>query len=129
LINRHHKFFYKIKKDKKTGSEEMQKFGLDKGIAGTAVATGEVTFSEHTQLDVRFIKSVDDPKGTGISMAHQIVCVPVFTSNDFSMVGRGSLSNYPRMVISLINKIPEIIDPKIMVTLPQPTQELLKKNA
>jgi uncharacterized protein YigA (DUF484 family) len=70
LINRHHKFFYKIKKDKKTGSEEMKKFSLDKGLVGTAVATGETIYSEHTQLDVRFVKSVDDPKGTGISLAH-----------------------------------------------------------
>jgi hypothetical protein len=48
LINRHHKFFYKIKKDKKNGSEEMAKYGLDLGIVGTTVATGEVVFSEHT---------------------------------------------------------------------------------
>ena len=91
LVNRYQKFFFKIQKDKATGSEEYVKYEMQQGLAGYAAACGNSVLSEHVANDVRFVKAVDDPKGTAAAPPLQILTVPVFARNDHLYIAKGAL--------------------------------------
>ena len=46
LVNRMHKFFFKIKKDKKTKDINLIKYEMQQGLAGHAAASGQNLLSE-----------------------------------------------------------------------------------
>ena len=99
LVHRFKKFIYRIVIDEKTGSEEMQKFDFDSGLAGFVTVAGHCVFSEHTRNDARFMREIDDPQGIGNKTTRQVVSCPIFTKTDVIATSGKGLANYPRAVI------------------------------
>ena len=99
LVNRFHKFFFKIKKDKKTKTSNIVRYEMQQGLAGHSAASGQNLLSETVSLDVRFKKELDDPKGTVANPAYQILTQPIYTRDDAMFTGKDALQNYPRIIV------------------------------
>jgi putative methionine-R-sulfoxide reductase with GAF domain len=54
MVNRFKKFFFKLTKDPKTGSESMTKYEMQQGLAGYAAASGSYVLCEDVAGDVRY---------------------------------------------------------------------------
>lgn len=91
MVNRFKKFFFKLTKDPKTGSESMTKYEMQQGLAGYAAASGSYVLCEDVAGDVRYEQTLDDPKGEARSPAIQILTHPVYARNDHSTVSPDAL--------------------------------------
>ena len=74
----------------------MKLYSLDKGVAGSVVVSGQTSFVDGVEDDIRFCKEVDDPKG---AHAEQMVAVPIYCTSDRLDTSIHSLSSIPRGVI------------------------------
>ncbi len=74
----------------------MKLYGIDKGIAGSVVVSGQICLVDGVEDDIRFCKEVDDPKG---AQAEQMVAAAVYCTSDRLDTSIHSLSSIPRAVI------------------------------
>ena len=101
IVNRQNKEMYRVIYDLDNKEFKMKLYGVEKGIAGTVVVSGQTCFVDGVEDDLRFCKEVDDPKG---SHADQMVAVPIYCTSDRLDTSIHSLSSIPRGVIQIINK-------------------------
>jgi hypothetical protein len=113
IVNRYNKEMYRIIYDQENKEFKMRLYSLEKGIAGSVVVSGQTSFVDGVEDDIRFNKEVDDPKG---SHGEQMVAVPIYCTSDRLDTSIHSLSTIPRGVIQIINKKdPNGFQPKVLI--------------
>lgn len=99
---------YRILKDPQTGEDYIKRFEFEQGFIGFVNSSGQTVQCQNLQKDYRFIREIDDPNYVqGQSVAKEVICCPIYASDDFAMAAKEQMASYPRCVLMLINKVPD----------------------
>ena len=99
LVHRIKKFLYRIEQDETPGTYKFVKFDLQRGIAGYAAITSHSVITESVPDEVKFVPEIDDPRAPYGYPASQMVTCPINAENDFQVMKRDGLTNYPRFIV------------------------------
>lgn len=99
LVHRFKKFLYRVEPDAKTGVHSIQKFDFQAGIAGFVNISSHSLITESVTKDSKFNPVVDDPMSSPESPTFNMISCPVNASNDFQLMNKEGMTNYPRCII------------------------------
>lgn len=63
-MHRFKKYLFRIEADPKSGTQKLQKFDLQAGIAGFVAISSHSVIIENVEADPKFNQEIDDPQGT-----------------------------------------------------------------
>ena len=64
LVHRFKKYLFRIEADPQSGTQKLQKFDLQAGIAGFVTISSHSVMTEKVESDSKFNQEIDDPLGT-----------------------------------------------------------------